>query len=127
MIWLRSNGGKLSWIAFLALACHFIVTFSHVHIDHFGVASSVPMKLTDAGGHSHPWTPPSAPKSRLRHAPDLCAVCGSINLANALVLPASPGIILPGSFIQKVRWLVAAVAPTTYDHFHFYARGPPRA
>ena len=127
MIWLRSNGGKISWIAFLALACHFIVTFSHVHIDHFGVASSVLMKLTDADHHSHHGTAPTAPKKRLRHSPDLCAVCGSINLANALALPASPGIILPDSFIQKVRGSLAAVAPTTYDHFHFYARGPPRA
>jgi hypothetical protein len=124
--WLRSNGGKVSWIAFFALACHFIVTFGHVHIGHFGAASLVQMKLTDAGDHSHAGTAPTAPKKRLRHPPDLCAVCGSINLANALVLPASPGIILPGSFIQKAPWSLAAVAPTTYDHFPFYARGPPR-
>jgi hypothetical protein len=127
VIWFRTNGGKLSWIALLALTCHFIVTFSHVHIEHFGVASSVLMKLTDADHHSHHGPTPTAPKKRLRHSPDLCAVCGSINLANALALPASPGIILPDSFIQKVRWSLAVVAPTTYDRFHFYARGPPRA
>jgi len=127
MSWLRSNGRKISWIAFFALSCHFIVTFSHVHIEHFGVASSALMKLADAGDHSHHRTAPMAPKKRFTHSPDLCAVCGSINLANALVLPASPGIILPGSSIQKARWSLAAVAPPTYDHFHFYARGPPSA
>jgi len=125
--WLRSNGGKISWIAAFALACHFIIAFSHVHIGHFGVASSALMNSTDAGGHSHPGTAPTAPKKRFTHSPDLCAVCGSINLANALVLQASPGIIQPGSFIQKVSWSLGAVAPATYDHFPFYARGPPRA
>jgi hypothetical protein len=125
--WLRSNGGKVSWVAFFALGCHFIVTFSHVHIYRFGAASSVLMKLTDADHHSHHGTAPTAPKQRFRHPPDLCAICGSINLANALMLPASPGISLPGSSVQKVRWSLAADVPAVYDHFHFYARGPPRA
>jgi hypothetical protein len=125
--WLRSNGGKVSWLAFFALACHFVVTFSHVHIENIGVASSVLTKLTDTVDRSPADTSPATPKKRLRFTPDFCAICGSINLVHALVLPVSPGVFLPGSFVLKPRWFRVAIEPDPYGSFSFRARGPPNA
>ena len=127
MGWLRSHGKKLCWLALFALASHFVVTFGHVHFEDLKVAPSVLTKLTDALDHSPAAPPPTAPKKRLKLTPDFCAVCASINIAYAMVLPDSPGIIPFASFAGKLRRSLAAAEIDQYDRFFVRARGPPYA
>ena len=125
MGWLRSRGKKFSWLALFALACHFIVTFGHVHFENLNVASSVVTTLTDGVDHSP--AGPAAPKKRLKLTPDFCAVCASINIAHATVLPDSPGIIPFVSFAGNLGRSLAAAEIDQYDRFFVRARGPPYA
>ena len=47
--WFRSNSGKVAWMAFFALACHFALTFGHIHV---GSVSAISNALAiSADGH----------------------------------------------------------------------------
>src|SRR5258708_2270420 len=98
--WFRSNGGKFAWVAFFALACQFALTFGHVHFSNVSVISAALAISTDTANGSA--DAPSSPAQKVPTglAQDFCAVCNSISLANTLVLPVSPAIIPPNSFIQ---------------------------
>jgi hypothetical protein len=127
MRWFRSNGGRVAWLAFFALACQFVFTFGHVHLGKFAAISSAPAISTDAANGS-----PRAPASPAQKAPtglaqDFCAVCNHISLASALVLPDSPAAATPVSFFRELQWPSAAIGFASRDHFYFDARGPPHA
>jgi hypothetical protein len=125
MGWLRSNGARVAWLAFFALACQFVFTFGHVHLGNVGVISSALAISTDAANGSP--GAPSSPTTPTGLTKDFCAVCNNISLANALVLPVSPAPIPPVSFVQDLRWLPATIGFASRDHFYFNARGPPHA
>jgi hypothetical protein len=125
MGWLRSNSGKVAWVAFFALACQFALTFGHLHLSKFGVISAALMAPTDSTNSSTgaPSSPASQPPTGL--AQDFCAVCNSISLANTLVLPVSPALFSPTAIIRDLSWSLARPALASSDHFPFNARGPP--
>jgi hypothetical protein len=125
MRWFRSNGGKIAWLAFFALACQFVFTFGHVH---FANVSAIPAALASSAHAVN--NSADAPTSPARQTPaglaqDFCAVCNNISLANTLVLPVSPALIPPISTIRNLQWSLAAIEFTSPEHFHFNARGPP--
>jgi hypothetical protein len=126
MSWFRSNRGRVTWLAFFALACQLVLSFGHVHLGKIG-GGSASWAVADGGGVS-PVLPPSSPQKNPVSTPDdFCAICANIGLAGTLVVPDSPAIVAPTSFIQVLPWSVAAREPTSLDHFLFDARGPPEA
>jgi hypothetical protein len=125
MGWFRANGGRVSWLAFFALACQLALTFGHVHFRNVSVISAASAVSADAGGG-----PAGAPFPPAQNTPnlakDFCAVCHNISLASAMVLPVS-AVVPPVSFFHGPHWSLAATEPASRDHFYFNARGPPYA
>jgi hypothetical protein len=123
MGWLRSNGGKVAWLAFFALACQFVLTFGHAHLGNVrAISTALPISADGSAGA------PSSPaqKTPAGLARDFCAVCNNISLANAIVLPTSPAAIPSISIVEGSQWPLVAIGFTSRDHFYFNARGPPR-
>jgi hypothetical protein len=131
MGWFRSKREAVAWLAFFALACQLVLTFGHVHTFghiHLGKISSgaAAAVAADGGGIFDP-SPSSPQKSPTGLPDDFCAICANIGLANALVVPHSPIIIVPVSFVYVLPRSLAAAAPASFDHLPFSARGPPLA
>jgi hypothetical protein len=123
MRFFRSHRLKVASLALFALTCQFVLAFGHVHPDrlagklsHWAVAAVAP---------ADPPIPRQNDPTGLGE--DFCAVCASVSLAGALVVPASPAVPAPISFVDELHWPFAAAAAASIDHFHFDARGPPRA
>jgi hypothetical protein len=125
MGWVRSHCGKAAWLAFLALACQYILTFDHVHFGGVKIASAVAAVAADKA--PGPTETPPAPKTPTSLDDDFCAICKNISLAGTLVLPASPALVTPMSFVRRAPWSATASEPPARNHFHFDARGPPDA
>jgi len=126
MSWLRSNRGRVTWLAFFALACQLVLSFGHVHLGKIG-GGSASWAVADGGGISSVLPPSSPQKSPVTTPDDFCAICANIGVAGTLVVPDSPTIIAPSSFTQVLPWSSAANEPASFDHLLFNARGPPRA
>jgi hypothetical protein len=125
MRWFRSNGGKIAWLAFFALACQFALTFGHIHFGNVSVVSDAWAISADSANGSAGAQSSPAQKTPTGLAQDFCAVCSNIGLANTLVLPVSPALIPPISTIRNLQWSSATIEFTSPEHFHFNARGPP--
>jgi len=127
MGWFRSNGGRVAWLAFFALACHLFLSFGHVHLGKFNGASAGWVAADDAGGipTDVPTTPPQNSPTGL--AGDFCAICANISLANTLVVPILATILAPHLFTEILPCSLAASEPASFDHLPFSARGPPYA
>jgi hypothetical protein len=127
MSWFRSSRSGVAWLAFFALACQLVLSFGHVHLGNFDGGSGAWAAIVD-GGNSPAAVPPSLPQKDPTGLPrDLCAICANIGLASTLVVPDSPFVLVPSSFVQVSQWPVAATESVTFDHFLFNARGPPVA
>jgi hypothetical protein len=127
MGWFRSKRGKFAWLAFFALACQFALTFGHIHLGNIRVISAALTASADSadvstGGQSSP-----AQQTPTRLAQDFCAVCSNISLASTLVVPVSPTPVPPTPITRHMRWPLVTVGFASSGHFHFNARGPPRA
>jgi hypothetical protein len=124
MGWLRSNRGAVAWLAFFALACQLVLSFGHVHASKLGGGSlaSAAVETRDAPADGSPSSPQKNPFGL---AGDFCAICASINLAGALILPIP--VLAPRLFTEILPWSLAASEPTSFDHLSFSARGPPKA
>ena len=127
MGWFRSNGGRVAWLAFFALACHLFLSFGHVHLGKFNGASTAWVAADDAGGIPADVPPSSPQNSPTGLAGDFCAICANISLANTLVVPILATILAPHLFTEILPWWLAASEPTSFDHLPFSARGPPYA
>ena len=127
MRWFRSKRGRVAWLAVFALACQFVLTFGHIHSSSVIIISAA-LAVSAEASHGSAGAPPSpAQKNPTGLAQDFCAVCNHIGLANTLALPVSPATIPPISFIGQSQWSLVAIGFASRDHFHFNARGPPRA
>ena len=127
MGWFRSKRGGVAWLAFFALTCQLLLSFSHIHLGKINGGSATWAAAAD-GGDIPAAVPPSSPQKNPSELPaDFCAICASIGLASALVVPDSPIIIAPSSCIQVLPWSLAAGEPASFDHLLFDARGPPQA
>ena len=122
--WFRSNSGKVAWMAFFALACHFALTFGHIHVGSVSAISSAIAISADGAADAESSPAQQAPTGL---AQDFCAVCNHIAMAGMLVSPAAPTAIPPISIARAPQWPLAAVAPASRRHFQFNARGPPDA
>jgi hypothetical protein len=122
--WFRSNNGAGVWLAFFALACQLVLTFGHVHFVGAGAMSAALASTADPANDGAP--APAAP-AQSGLAQDFCAVCNNIGLANTLILPGPPDLVWPVLIDADLRRLPAPLDRVSQHHFHFSARGPPRA
>ena len=125
MQFFRLHRLKVALLALFALTCQFVLAFGHIHLDRLAGNSS------DWAGASTA-TPAVLPTSPRQNTPsglgaDFCAICANAGSAGAQVIPTSPAVPPRTSFVTELHWPFAAAAATSFDHFPFDARGPPRA
>lgn len=127
MGWFRAHCSVIVWLAFFALACHFTLSFGHLHIPDFksGVAAAVPAAHAAQAVQATDDDAPLSQKDPSGFADDFCAVCANLILAGALILPVLALILAPSLFIKVFPWSVASREPDAFDHCSFSARGPP--
>jgi hypothetical protein len=123
MYWFRSKRVGVTWLAFFALACQFVVALGHVHLDTINNGSAWALS---AYNHDSAAENLSAP-AKTPVVGDVCAVCASISLASTVFAPTAPAVVAPNSFIPIESRSFAAVQVASFDHSPFSARGPPRA
>jgi hypothetical protein len=127
MSWLRLKGRWVAWLSLFALACHFAITSDHIDFAKIGFAaqaSAISVDTTRADGNAPPAPSHEHPS---KPAADFCAICSSISLALALVLPAAVVVVSPGSFMHRQPRSLVPVGRAAGGHRHFSARGPPPA
>jgi L-aminopeptidase/D-esterase-like protein len=120
MKWLRLNAKRLSMLALFALALQFGLSFGHIHADHAFAASTAisdHASASTADGSGHQQDNPA----------DLCAICVTVAMANALVDATPP--VLPVPLDTKATEVLADFtqgAPAT-RLVAFHSRGPPQS
>jgi hypothetical protein len=127
MRWFRSQRLNVALLALFAMACQFVLAYGHVHTERFAGNSS--RWAVAAAAATVTSADPSSPRQNNPSGlgEDFCAICASISLAGALVMPATPALLPRISFFDDLHWPFAATAAASIDLFHFNARGPPRA
>ncbi|MBN9598077.1 MAG: DUF2946 domain-containing protein [Afipia sp.] len=117
MHWIRSQARKLSLLALFALAMQFGLSFGHVHA-HAAPASAVSQSSST-----------TAPDSDHNHdaGKDICAICATVAMANALVDATPPLLPLPASFHTTRLTATFDAAVTQPRHAAFRSRAPPRS
>ena len=127
MSWFRSNGQKVAMLGLFALACQLLLSFGHIHINRasFDASGWAASSGSVAGFESvRPVSPQKLPAG---FADELCAICASVGMANALIVPDYPVLVVPTSFIDVLPWLSAKQAASAFEHLPFRARAPPLA
>lgn len=124
MGWFRSHRTHVAWLACIALTCHLVLSFGHIHVGkavgNFGIASF----LVSQGATGN--APGNAPhKNRSNSADEDCAICVSIRLASTLIDPSLPTIEAPGLIFKSLTWPAPDAGSVRFAQFRVRARGPP--
>ena len=119
MKWLRSNAKRLSVLALFALALQFGLSFGHIHSDH---AFAAPAAVSDHASASN-----SDSGHHQDNPADVCAICTTIAMANALVDATPP--VLPVPLDTNATEVLADPAShvTAIRLVAFQSRAPPRS
>jgi|SRR5277367_2073946 len=136
MRWFRSHRLEVATLALFALACQFVLSFGHVHLDRFAGSSSgwavaaraekaiaAPVaKITLAAL-------PTSPRQKNPNGlgDDFCAICANTNLAGTLVIPIAPALLARKTSFDDLHWSFVATRARPIDCIDFNARGPPAA
>jgi hypothetical protein len=121
-------------LALLALACQFVVSFGHVHLDRTAGFSTGRSIATAVGSASAALTGKIAlagvPISPHEKSPDsigddFCTICANIGLAAAVVLPIILFFLLGTASSERLIWSFPATQAVATIYAHFDARGPP--
>jgi hypothetical protein len=118
MKWSRTKAKSLSLLALFALALQFCLSFGHIHADAF----AAPVAISDYA------SAPTSDDERQQNEPaDLCAICATVAMANALVDAAPP--VLPVPFDTHAVAISADPAGhvTATRLAAFQSRAPPRS
>jgi len=125
MRWFRSNMRFGSRLALFALAAQLVVTFGHVHLFGFAVASANAAPIAVADRSTASVLGSTDPLRKNGSADYDCPICALIQLAGTSAPSVAPALPVPltiGGFRLEVPdepdW---ALSP----HFLFQARGPP--
>ncbi|MBN8980301.1 MAG: DUF2946 domain-containing protein [Rhizobiales bacterium] len=119
MFWLRSKAKSLSFVALFALALQLGLSFGHVHADRAlagktAVAGLLSSTSSDSGNDTD-------------NRADLCAVCVTIAIANALIDSAPPVLPLPVVTTASDILPVAVASGASTTALGFQSRAPPIA
>jgi hypothetical protein len=136
MRWFRSHKLDVAALALFALACQFVLSFGHVHLDRTAgfstgrsIAAAVGSAIAAPAGKVTLADVPAAPKEKNPDSlgDDFCAICANISLAAAIVLPVVLLLLLGTASSERLIWYFAATRAASTVHVHFDARGPPAA
>jgi hypothetical protein len=136
MRWFRSHSFGLTSLALLALACQFVLSFGHVHLDRTAgfstgrlVAAAVGSAIAGPAGKVALADLPTSPREKNpdSRGDDFCAICANISLAAAIILPIVLLFLLGTACSERLIWSFAATRVAATNHVHFNARGPPAA
>jgi hypothetical protein len=134
MRWFRSHSFGLTSLALLALACQFVLSFGHVHLDRTAgfstgraIAAAVGSAIAAPAGKVALADLPTSPREKNPESlgDDFCAICANISLAAAIVLPIVLLLLLGTESSERLIWSFAATRVAATNHVHFDARGPP--
>ncbi len=106
-------------LALFALAMQFGLSFGHTHLDRsfanvIAVSAQSSFSLPDTGRDTD-------------NRSDVCAICVTITLANALIDSAPPVLQLPVSTVSADLTHVALVTLSGATAVGFQSRAPPRS
>jgi hypothetical protein len=128
MQWFRSNSFG-SWCALFALAVQLVLSFGHVHRGGTLRPVAFSFAAVTASGQSA-----AAMSAAVPGVPrpadigfDYCGICTIINLANAIVPPATPALPPPSVESGIGHWANFEFASALLHHVIFEARAPPQA
>jgi hypothetical protein len=129
MRWIRRHIQSGAWLAQMALALHLLLTFGHVHAEQHSPAWMITSPVITATDANADEDGGSAPGQRYRILPahHFCAVCSSISLLGASVVPVAQTLAPARAVIGVIEPNVAGVAPPLEARSSFKARAPPSA
>jgi hypothetical protein len=137
MRWFRSHSCGLTSLALLALACQFVLSFGHIHLDRTAgfstgrlIAAAVGSAIAaPAAGKVALADLPTSPREKNPDSlgDDFCAICANISLAAAIVLPIVLLFLVGTASSERLIWSFVATRAASTIHVHFHARGPPAA
>jgi hypothetical protein len=134
MRWFRSHSFGLTSLALFALACQFVLSFGHVHLDRTAgfstgraIAAAVGTVIATPAGKVALADLPTSPREKNPDSlgDDFCAICANISLAAAIVLPIVLLFLIGTVSSERVIWSFAATRAASTSYVHFDARGPP--
>jgi len=130
MRWIRQHIRSAAWLALAALAVHMVVTFGHTHAEWFSPSTAGATTIAAAGlqaadrakGAGGPAQPYRAPR-----IDNFCAVCASIGLLGALVLPAAQKLAPTHVIVRLIEVNTADTNRAAERRSSSPARAPPAA
>jgi hypothetical protein len=127
MKWVRQHIRSCAWLALMALAIHFVLTFGHVHLEEFSRTPAAPVSVAGvdakSGANSGAGGDTPAPRRQVHHT---CAVCVSISMLSAPLPPVAHKLAPPRALSVQRRDCPGTVRPCEL-RFSFEARAPPLA
>jgi hypothetical protein len=136
MRWFRSHRLEVVALALFALACQFVLSFGHVHLDRTAgfstgrsIAAAVEAAIATPAGKVTLADLPTSPREKNPDSlgDDFCAICANISLAATIVLPIVLLFLLGTANSETLIWSFAATRAASTNYVHFDARGPPAA
>ena len=134
MKWFRNNVKHGSRLALLALALQFGLSFGHFHAVSAAPAIATSLTQVDPDHAQIPAVPEAAgqaaqtqPSSNhdTDHPAEACAICAVISLANNLIFPAPPLLLLPQAIELLFLTTDAEFAHLSSVRSPFQSRAPP--
>ncbi len=117
MNWLRSRAKKLTMLALFALALQLGLSFGHIHHDRAFAG-----KTTISDQASPPSRDNGGDTDGRR---DLCAICATVALANALIDSVPPVLPLPLETTAPDGLLISVASSAATHPLGFQSRAPP--
>jgi hypothetical protein len=112
-----------AWLALAAMLIQLVLSFGHMHAEDFFPPQGHG-KLQWSAGNAVPGPGSRAPESL---AFDVCAICASMQMVAATVLPEPVALALPSEFGSAAPPPEVALLLTAPPHLLFHIRAPPSA
>jgi len=123
MRWIRQRIRSCAWLALLALAIHFVLTFGHVHLEEFSRTSAAPASVAGVDAKSGAGGDTPAPHRQVHYT---CAVCVSIGMLAVSLPPVADKLAPPRALSVRLGECPGTTRPCEL-RFSFEARAPPLA
>ena len=119
MNWLRSRAKKLTLLALFALALQLGLSFGHVHHDRAFAGKTVISDQASAPSRDN--------SGDTDGRQDLCAICATVALANALIDSAPPVLPQPLETAALDRLFASVASHASAHPLGFQSRAPPQS